>query len=68
MQQELLKFLKTLSLTKDWPSENILGLMRQLKPVQAKRNHVIYDFGDPVEMIYFIRSGEIEVLTILSIK
>ena len=57
-----MKFLRSLAMTKDWPSENILGLMRQLKPVQARRNHVVYDYGYPVEMIYFIRSGEVEVI------
>jgi len=68
VQQELLKFLRSLSMTKDWPSENILGLMRQLKPIQAKRNHVVYDYGYPVEMIYFIRNGEIELTKKTDVK
>jgi len=46
----------------NWPNENIFRLIYNLKELTLKRKQVLFDIGDPVEMIYFIRSGEIEVI------
>ena len=64
-QREMLTFFKTTSLTRDWPYSSIGGLMRHFKAVKFARNHVIYSFGDPIESIYFVKSGEVEVIVIL---
>jgi len=61
VQQELFQFFKTFSFVKGWHSENIMGLMRQLKPIKAKRNYVVYDYGDSCDNLYIVHHGEVEV-------
>lgn len=57
-----LKFIKSVPITKEWPHANIAGLLRHAKPLQLTRNYVFYNIGDPVEYIYFIKQGEVEVI------
>jgi len=38
-----------------------MGLMRQLKTIKAKRNYIVYDYGDPCDNLYIVHSGEVEV-------
>ena len=60
-EQDNYDFLKSIPLISNWPNENIFRLIYNLQELSLKRKQVLFDIGDPVEMIYFIRSGEIEV-------
>lgn len=59
--QETLEFLKAIPLTKEWSNMSLISLLRQCKTVQLTKNNIVYNIGDPVDCVYFIKQGEIEV-------
>ena len=54
-------FLRSMPLMVDWPLPSISALFRNVRSVRKLRNQVIFKEGDPVEEIYFIKKGEVEV-------
>jgi len=67
-EQDNFDFLKSIPLIASWPNENIFRLIYNLNEVTLKRKQVLFDKGDPAEMIYFVRSGEIEVTKEANVK
>ena len=62
--QETLEFLKQIPLTKEWSNMSLISLLRQCKTSQLTKNNVVYNIGDPIDCVYFIKQGEIEVFMI----
>lgn len=67
-EQDNFEFLKSIPLIASWPNENIFRLIYNLNEVTLKRKQVLFDKGDPAEMIYFVRSGELEVTKETKVK
>jgi len=62
MYQETLEFFKSIPLTKEWSNMSLISLLRQCKTLQLIKNNVVYNIGDQVDCVYFIKQGEIEVI------
>lgn len=61
VEQGEIDFYKSFSLMADWHNEDIQLLKSCSKAQTIKRNQIIYNIGDPIESIYLIKNGEIEV-------
>lgn len=61
LYEETLELLKSIPLTKEWSNMSLISLLRQCKTLHLIKNNVVYNIGDPVDCVYFIKQGEIEV-------
>jgi CRP-like cAMP-binding protein len=59
-------FLRQISIFRNWPTPNVEALINHFNVLNFDRNHVIYSEGDPPTFIYFIKSGEVEVCSLLA--
>lgn len=62
INKERMDFLKSLPLMNNWPLPSISALFRNIVSVKKTRNQTIFEEGDPVNEIFFIKSGEVEVI------
>lgn len=60
--QQNLAFLKTINIFSHLPNEKLLEIYLQLEKTTFKKNQIIYKEGQQPDNIYFILSGEVEVL------
>lgn len=60
--KEKTEFFRGIALLKDWPPQNISALLRNSAVVKFKHGQTIFKQGDEVNEVYFVKSGEIEVL------
>lgn len=61
-EREKVNLLKRVPMIMEWPEQNLMGLMRQIKEVTFIRNKVIYDIGQKWDYFYVIKAGEVEVI------
>ena len=61
IETQRIEFMKNISLVKDWPETELLRLFEQGRSVNFQRNQVVYGFGDSIESVYLIKSGEFEM-------
>ncbi len=49
------------------PNNKILDILYECKVIKLMKNNLVYDIGDSVESIYFVKEGEIELLKFISL-
>ncbi len=67
MQLDNLNFMQKYSLFRGMPNNKIMDILYECKTIKFNKNNIVYDIGDPVECIYFVREGEIELLKFISL-
>jgi len=63
---EKMTFLRNLNLFNDWRHNKLASLLMLLDLKHYKKGQIIYDIDDPAQYIYFIKSGEVELLEMIT--
>ena len=65
---EKVDFLKTFGIFKHLNDMNLQRLLYYINEIQVLRGHVIYKSGQPVDGIYLVRKGEVEITKEINVK
>lgn len=63
--KEKLNFLHNFTIFQDFTKERMASLLFLFENFKTKRNQIIFNEGDLSNYLYFVKSGEVEVLFFL---
>ena len=58
---EVLKFFQSLPMMEGWPIWNLSEIVKEASCLELEKRQTVFKAGDPVDDIYFIKEGEVEL-------